>query len=170
MQIFVSFSCLLLSVSCSWATAVEPPFSQIIVEIINERSVLPSLINTTLLLASIPPATLDAFLATAQNTNNTLPNPIATTFFNLTTGVINETLTVLPLDYTTARRIIPSQYGILTQSIHAVLPGFPADKYPVRDPIASHISVADQTIHSSCFPHKTTTASQPMGSPHRISP
>ena len=169
MQIFVSLSCLLLSVSCSWVTAVEPPFPQSIVEIINERSVLPSLINTTLLLASIPPATLDAFLATAQNTNNTLPNPISFTFFNLTTGVINETLTVLPLDYATARRIIPSQYGILTKSIHAVLPGFPVDKYPVRDPTTSHISFADQTIHSSCFPHKSTMASQPMGSPHRIS-
>ena len=142
MRIFISLSCLLLSVSCSWATAVEPPFSPSIVEIINERSDLPSLINTTLLLASIPPATLAAFLATAQNTNNTLPNPIATTFFNLTTGVINETLTVLPLDYATARRIIPSQYDILTKSIHAVLPGFPADKYPVRHPIPSHVSSA----------------------------
>ena len=142
MQIFVSLSCLLLSVSCSWATAVEPPFPQSILEIINERSVLPSLVNTTLLIASIPPATLDAFLATAQNTNNTLPNPIASTFSNFTTGVINETLTVLPLDYATARRIIPSQYDILTRSIHAVLPGFPADKYPVRDPIPSHVSSA----------------------------
>ena len=104
-------------------------------EKINELSVLPSLVNTTLLLASIPPATLDTFLATAQNTNNTLPNPIAKTFFNLTTGVINETLTVLPLDYATARRIIPSQYGILTRGIHAILPWFPADKYPVGDPI-----------------------------------
>ena len=140
MRIFVSLSCLLLSVSCSWATAVEPPFPPSIVEIINERSDLPSLINTTLLLASIPSATLAAFLATAQNTNNTLPNPIATTFFNLTTGVINETLTVLPLDYATARRIIPTQYDILTRSIHAVLPGFPADKYPVRHPIPSHVS------------------------------
>ena len=170
MQILVNLSSLLLSISCSWATSIEPPFPPSIVEIINERSVLPSLINTTLLLASIPPATLDAFLATAQDTNNTLPNPIARTFFNLTTGVINETLTVLPLDFATARRIIPSQYGILTKSIHAVLPVFPADKYPVRDPIANHVSIADQTIHSSCFPHKSTTASQPMGSPHQISP
>ena len=140
MHILVSLSCLTLSVSSSWATAVEPPFSESIVEKINELSVLPSLVNTTLLLASIPPATLDAFLATAQNTNNTLPSPIATTFFNLTTGVINETLTVLPLDYATARRIIPSQYEILTKSIHAILPWFPADKYPVRDPIPSHVS------------------------------
>lgn len=140
MQIFVSLSCLLLSVSCSWATAVEPPFPPSIVEKINELSVLPSLVNTTLLLASIPPATLDAFLATAQNTNNTLPNPIATTFFNLTTGVINETLTVLPLDYAIARKIIPSQYDILTKVIHAVLPWFPPDKYPVRDPKPSHVS------------------------------
>ncbi len=142
MQICVSLSCLILSVSYSWATAVEPPFFPSIVEKINELSVLPSLVNTTLLLASIPPATLDAFLTTAQNTNNTLPSPIATTFFNLTTGVINETLTILPLDYATARRIIPSQYDILTKSIRATLPGFPADKYPVRDPVPSHVSSA----------------------------
>ena len=131
MHILVSLSCLLLSVSCSWVTAVEPPFPPSIVKKINELSVLPSLVNTTALLASIPPATLAAFLATAQNTNNTLPNPVATTFFNLTTGVINETLIVLPLDYPTARKIIPSQYKILTKSIHAVLPWFPRDKYPV---------------------------------------
>lgn len=141
MHIFLSLSGFLLSVSCSWATAVEPPFSPSILKKINELSVLPSLINTTTLLASIPPATLDAFLTTAQNTNYTLPNPIATTFLNLTTGVINETLTVLPLDYATARKIIPSQYKILTKSIHAILPWFPADKYPVREPIHVHVSI-----------------------------
>ena len=131
MDILIGLSCLMLAVSCSWATSIEPPFSPSIVEKINELSVLPSLVNTTTLLASIPPAALDAFLATAQNTNNTLPNTNATTFLNLTTGVINETLTVLPLDYATARKIIPSQYKILTKSIHAILPWFSADKYPV---------------------------------------
>ena len=131
MHILISLTGFMLSVFCSWATAVEPPFSPSIVERINQLSALPSLINTTTLLASIPPATLAAFLATAENTNNTLPNPIHTTFFNSTTGIINETLTVLPLDYPTARKIIPSQYKILTESIHAILPLFPRDKYPV---------------------------------------
>lgn len=112
--------------------AIEPPFSPSIIQEINTLSGAPSIVNTTQLIAGINATTLEQFLANALNTNNSLPNPIAQTFPNLTTGTINATLVVLPIDYELAKSIIPSQYGILRESIKNALPGFPEDKYPVR--------------------------------------
>lgn len=116
--------------------ALEPPFAPGVVQQLDQLSSLPSLINADELLAGISPAELAAFLASASTdtTNNSQPNPIANTFPNMTTGTINGSFVVLPLDYNIARAIIPSQYGILRQSIKAVLPFFPKDKYPVRIP------------------------------------
>ena len=122
--------------------ASEPPFAPGLVQELDQLSSLPSLINTDQLLAGISPAELAAFLASASTdtTNNSQPNPIARTFPNMTTGTINASVVVLPLDYSVARAIIPSQYGILRQSIKAVLPFFPKDKYPVRVP--EHLQAA----------------------------
>lgn len=122
--------------------ALEPPFASSVVQQLDQLSSLPSLINTDQLLAGISPAELAAFLASASTdtTNNSQPNPIARKFPNMTTGTINGSFVVLPLDYSVARAIIPSQYGILRQSIKAALPSFPEDKYPVRNP--EHLQAA----------------------------
>ncbi|MCJ1394046.1 hypothetical protein MMC18_006924 [Xylographa bjoerkii] len=58
------------------------------------------------------------------------PNPIAAEYPTLTTGTINGTVAVLPIEYALARSIIPSQYLILN-GYKRLLPGFPADKYPL---------------------------------------
>ena len=115
-------------------SALEPPFAPAVVQELNRLGNLPSLIGAKQPLAGISPADLAAFLASASTdtTNNSQPSPIAQTFPNMTTGTINGSFVVLPLDYGVARAIVPSKYGILRQSIKAVLPFFPEDKYPVR--------------------------------------
>ena len=114
--------------------ALEPPFAPAVIQQLNRLGSLPSLISPEQLLAGITPAELAAFLASASTdtTNNSQPNPIAKTFPNMTTGTINGSFVVLPLDYDVARAIVPSRFGILRRSIKAVLPFFPEDKYPVR--------------------------------------
>ena len=119
---------------------LEPPFPPAIIQELNRLGNLPSLISTEQLLAGISPADLAAFLAGAgstDTTNNSQPNPIARTFPNMTTGTINGSFVVLPLDYDVARAIVPSRFGILKQGIKAVLPFFPEDKYPVRNDLES---------------------------------
>ena len=125
---------IILSLFALHVHALEPPFAPAVVQELNRLSNLPSLISTEQLLAGISPADLAAFLASASTdtTNNSQPNPIAQTFPNMTTGTINGSFVVLPLDYGVARAIVPSKFGILRQSIKAVLPFFPEDKYPVR--------------------------------------
>ena len=125
---------IILSLFALHVYALEPPFTPTVVQELNRLSNLPSLISTEQLLAGISPADLAAFLASASTdtTNNSQPNPIARTFPNMTTGTINGSFVVLPLDYDVARAIVPSRFGILRQSIKAVLPFFPEDKYPVR--------------------------------------
>ena len=125
---------IILSLFALHAHALEPPFTPAVVQELNRLGNLPSLISSEQLLAGISPADLAAFLASAgtDTTNNSQPNPIARTFPNMTTGTINGSLVVLPLDYGVARAIVPSRFGILRQSIKAVLPFFPEDKYPVR--------------------------------------
>ena len=115
--------------------ALEPPFAPAVVQELTRLGNLPSLISAEQLLAGISPADLAAFLAGASTdtTNDSQPNPIARTFPNMTTGTINGSFVVLPLDYGVARAIVPSRFGILRRSIKAVLPFFPEDKYPVRE-------------------------------------
>ena len=59
------------------------------------------------------------------------PNPIATTYPNNATGVLNATLAILPIPLEVARRIIPAQYGILEASYRALMPDFPQGMYPL---------------------------------------
>ena len=110
---------------------LEPPFPPNITEAINDFSNTSTLISINQLLAGIDPSALEAAFNTSANTNNTLPNPIASTFPNLTTAIINATYLVLPIDFALARSIVPNQYRILRESIQDALPGFPADKFPV---------------------------------------
>ncbi|KAK0629558.1 hypothetical protein B0T17DRAFT_491440 [Bombardia bombarda] len=59
------------------------------------------------------------------------PNPLAETFPNNATGVLNATLAIIPIPLDMARRLIPPQYGILEKAYRALLPDFPAGMYPV---------------------------------------
>ncbi|KAH6626487.1 hypothetical protein B0J18DRAFT_365003 [Chaetomium sp. MPI-SDFR-AT-0129] len=59
------------------------------------------------------------------------PNPLAASFPNNSTGVLNATLAIIPIPLETARRLIPSQYKILEHAYRAVIPDFPKGMYPV---------------------------------------
>lgn len=128
--------------------ALEPPFPPDAVRELDRLSKLPSLISQDQLLAGLTSAQLAAYLASGKvdNTNNSLPNPIASTFPNMTTGTINGSFVVLPIDYSLARAVVPRKWSILRESIKAVLPFFPEDKFPVRNP--KHARAALNLIHS----------------------
>jgi hypothetical protein len=59
------------------------------------------------------------------------PNPIATTYPNNATGVLNATLAILPIPLSTARRLVPAQYGILEAAYRSLMPDFPEGMYPL---------------------------------------
>ncbi|KAJ4415969.1 hypothetical protein N0V85_002471 [Neurospora sp. IMI 360204] len=59
------------------------------------------------------------------------PNPLATTFPNNATGVLNGTLAILPVPISLARRLVPSQYAILESAYRSLVPDFPEGMYPV---------------------------------------
>ncbi|MCJ1284784.1 hypothetical protein MMC26_004120 [Xylographa opegraphella] len=105
-----------------------------------------------------------AIPATSQSTTSlacqtqSQPNPIAAEYPTLTTGTINGTVAVLPIEYTLARSIIPAQYPILNGYKH-LLPGFPTDKYPLiiesvldHDVQANSITIADFSRVVLSFP------------------
>jgi hypothetical protein len=58
------------------------------------------------------------------------PNPIASLFPNNATGTLNGTIAILPIPLKLARKLIPSQYGILEHAYRALLPSFPEGMYP----------------------------------------
>ncbi|EME79254.1 uncharacterized protein MYCFIDRAFT_100513, partial [Pseudocercospora fijiensis CIRAD86] len=58
------------------------------------------------------------------------PNPIRNTYPNEVTGTINGTTAIVPIPYSVARSVIPSQYGILTKAYEELIPGFPKNMYP----------------------------------------
>ncbi|KFY29153.1 hypothetical protein V493_02513 [Pseudogymnoascus sp. VKM F-4281 (FW-2241)] len=62
---------------------------------------------------------------------DSLPNPIGTLYPNSVTGTLNGTFAVVPIPYSLARELIPSQYGILKKAYKSVLPGFPPHMYPL---------------------------------------
>jgi hypothetical protein len=59
------------------------------------------------------------------------PNILADQFPNNATGVLNATLAIIPIPLETARRMIPSKYGILERAYRDLLPDFPAGMYPL---------------------------------------
>jgi hypothetical protein len=59
------------------------------------------------------------------------PNPLWEMYPNNATGVLNTTLAIVPITMREARRIIPSQFGILDDALREAMPGFPAGMYPV---------------------------------------
>ncbi|EUC27447.1 hypothetical protein COCCADRAFT_41829 [Bipolaris zeicola 26-R-13] len=73
--------------------------------------------------------TLDSVAAiTCQSEDS--PNPIATTYPNNATGVLNGTVSIVPVPLDLARQLIPSQYRILEHAYRHLLPTFPKDMYP----------------------------------------
>ena len=58
------------------------------------------------------------------------PNPIAHMYPNNATGVLNGTVSLLPIPLALARQLIPPQYRILEHAYRALLPAFPTDMYP----------------------------------------
>ncbi|TDZ40098.1 hypothetical protein C8035_v004863 [Colletotrichum spinosum] len=64
-------------------------------------------------------------------TNVDQANPLHSQHPNNATGVLNITMAIIPIPMTTARQVIPSQYGILENALRAVMPNFPAGMYPV---------------------------------------
>lgn len=64
--------------------------------------------------------------------SQTAANPIWKDHFTGVTGVINETISVLPIPYTLARSIIPAKYDILPTYKDLLPPAvWPEDKYPL---------------------------------------
>ncbi|KFY15484.1 hypothetical protein V492_01960 [Pseudogymnoascus sp. VKM F-4246] len=59
------------------------------------------------------------------------PNPIGSLYPTSITGTLNGTIAVVPIPYSLARDLIPSQYGILKKAYKEALPGFPRDMYPL---------------------------------------
>ncbi|WPH03011.1 Hypothetical protein R9X50_00588500 [Acrodontium crateriforme] len=87
------------------------------------------------------------------------PNPIAADYPNDPTGTVNGTIAILPIPYSIARSIIPSEYPILTRAISSILPHLPADEYPAflqldidHDVQASGISIPDFLQAKILFP------------------
>jgi hypothetical protein len=78
------------------------------------------------------PSTLSSIDSSPQDLCRThdLPNPIAHLYPGNATGTLNGTITVLPIPLALARKLIPSQYGILTHAYRSLLPNFPLDMYP----------------------------------------
>ncbi|KAH7364303.1 hypothetical protein BKA65DRAFT_490970 [Rhexocercosporidium sp. MPI-PUGE-AT-0058] len=58
-------------------------------------------------------------------------NPIADVYPNGITGTFNSTIFVVPIPFKIARSIIPKQWGINRKAYCKLLPGFPADSYPL---------------------------------------
>ena len=60
------------------------------------------------------------------------PNPHAQEYPDFVSGNLNGTTLVVPIPLTTARRVIPEEYGILEHVYRALLPAsFPDDAYPM---------------------------------------
>jgi hypothetical protein len=85
----------------------------------------------TLSFISLMPSLAASSLLPSSTDSGSSPNPIATQYPNNTTGTTNGTITVIPIPYALARSIIPAKYGILRKAYEELLPGFPADSYPV---------------------------------------
>ena len=95
------------------------------------------------LLTTYPPQILATFSSTmlpppiCTSPSNSQPNPIASDYpgIGIGTGTSNGTLAVIPIDYATARSIVPAQYPILNDTYHQLFPTLTPDMYPVCNSI-----------------------------------
>ncbi|RYP40633.1 hypothetical protein DL769_011736 [Monosporascus sp. CRB-8-3] len=58
-------------------------------------------------------------------------NPHALDYPNFISGNLNGTTLIVPIPLTTARDVIPSEYGIMEHAYRALLPTFPEGMYPM---------------------------------------
>lgn len=94
---------------------------------------------TLVLLANYPPEVLTVSSSTAlfppicTSPSESQPNPIASDYpgVGIGTGTSNGTLAVIPIEYATARSIVPAQYPILKDTYHRLFPTLAPDMYPV---------------------------------------
>lgn len=63
-------------------------------------------------------------------TSLTQPNPVSQDFPNDISGVINGTTAIVPIPYSVARSMVPSQYPILVEAYQKVFPSLGKDMYP----------------------------------------
>lgn len=94
------------------------------------------------------------------------PNPVAAQYPQLTTGTVNGTIAILPISLKLARKLIPSQYGILVDSYRSLLPSFSKDMYPAmlqseldHDIKNSIISIPDFSVSERAW---TQTSSEQL--------
>ncbi|KAK4223592.1 hypothetical protein QBC38DRAFT_372841 [Podospora fimiseda] len=88
---------------------------------------------SSLFLSPISSAPTETTTTTTTSTcvSQTQPNPLAESFPNSATGVLNATLAIIPIPLDLARRLVPPQYGILENAYRSLLPNFPEGMYPV---------------------------------------
>lgn len=83
---------------------------------------------------SIIKALLAAFGATAAvaQTSTSSAAPSSTSIVpNIVDGHSNESAAIIPIDYSLARSIIPSNYSIMVDAYESLIPNWPKGKYPV---------------------------------------
>jgi hypothetical protein len=87
------------------------------------------------------------------------PNPIASLYPMNATGTLNGTVAVIPISLKLARKLIPSQYGILEHAYRDLLPDFPEGMYPAifqalhdHEVQAFGYQIPDFTVHHPLDP------------------
>lgn len=72
-----------------------------------------------------------ATAASSCTSEESSANPIAKLWPNDISGNLNGTTMIVPIPLSTAREVIPEQYGILEDAWREWLPSFPSDMYPM---------------------------------------
>lgn len=82
-------------------------------------------------IATSSTTTLSSPVCSSPSTSQ--PNPIANNYIGvgIGTGTSNGTVAVIPIDYRTARSIVPAQYPILNDTYRQLFPSLAVGMYPV---------------------------------------
>jgi len=86
--------------------------------------------HSLLLLGSLVICGISTSILVGRSVSESQPNPIASQYPNNVAGTKNETISVIPIEYTLARQLVPAQWPIL-KGYASLLPGFPAGMYPL---------------------------------------
>ncbi|RYO77507.1 hypothetical protein DL762_009221 [Monosporascus cannonballus] len=94
-------------------------------------SLIPARGSKPALLFSAITALFHTSLAQDGCVTHSSANPHALDYPNFISGNLNGTTLIVPIPLTTARDVIPSQYGIMEHAYRALLPTFPEGMYPM---------------------------------------